>query len=428
MADCKFLENAIQIIKRARDEDEGGNYSEAYKSYILALDYFMMALKYEKNDKRKAIIRAKTAEYLERAETVKSYLGNPELKKKVVAGNGGSAEKPSEDSNSKMKIALENTILQECPNVRWDDVIGLLSAKEALKEAVILPIKFPHLFVGNRQPWHGILLYGPPGTGKSFLAKAVATEASAKFFSISSSDLLSKWLGESEKLVRQLFALGQELKPSIIFIDEIDSLCSVRNDSESESTRRVKTEFLIRMNGVGNDLDGILVLAATNVPWLLDSAIRRRFEKRIYIGLPDESTRSKMFQMHLGDTPNSLSQADYKELASFTEGYSGSDIAVVVREALMRPIRMVQSATHFKNVVAPDRRNPAIQKTYWEPCSPGDPEGVPMSWMDIEGDALLEPLVTISHLFKALKSTKPTINSEDLNRYTQFTAEFGQDG
>jgi vacuolar protein-sorting-associated protein 4 len=172
---------------------------------------------------------------------------------------------------------LEGAIVREKPNVRWDDVAGLEGAKAALREAVILPVKFPHLFTGKRQPWKGILLFGPPGTGKSYLAKAVATEVNSTFFSVSSSDLVSKWLGESERLVRNLFEMARESKPAIIFIDEVDSLCSSRSDSESESARRIKTEFLVQMQGVGSAGDGILVLAATNLPWALDSAIRRRY-------------------------------------------------------------------------------------------------------------------------------------------------------
>ncbi|CAN0032460.1 unnamed protein product, partial [Phaeothamnion confervicola] len=190
----------------------------------------------------------------------------------------------------------------------------------------------------------GILLYGPPGTGKSFLAKAVATEADSVFFAISSSDLVSKWQGESEKLVRNLFSMAREHERAIIFIDEIDSMCGSRSEGENDSARRIKTEFLVQMQGVGNTHDGILVLGATNVPWELDPAIRRRFEKRIYIPLPEQEARSIMFKLNLGDTPNSLTDEDFDNLAAMAEGCSGSDISVVTRDALMEPLRKCQAA------------------------------------------------------------------------------------
>ena len=174
-------------------------------------------------------------------------------------------------------------IVQEDSNVAWDDVCGLHIAKAQLKEAVVLPMKYPQLFTGKRQPWKGILLYGPPGTGKSYLAKAVATEAESTFFSVSSSDLVSKFQGESEKLIRALFELARSQAPSVVFVDEIDSLCSARTSNESESSKRIKTEFLIQMQGVGKVMDGVLVLGATNDPCSLDPAMRRRFQKRIYI-------------------------------------------------------------------------------------------------------------------------------------------------
>ena len=128
----------------------------------------------------------------------------------------------------------------------------------------------------------------------------MATEADSTFFAVSSSDLVSKWQGESERLVRQMFEMAREAKPAIIFVDEIDSLCTARSEGESESSRRIKTEFLVQMDGVGNTHGGILVLGATNIPWELDPAMRRRFEKRIYIALPDPRARAIMFKLNLG--------------------------------------------------------------------------------------------------------------------------------
>lgn len=157
-------------------------------------------------------------------------------------------------------------------------------------------------------------------------------------------------MGESEKLVKHLFQMARSAKPSIIFIDEIDSMCGQRGEGESEASRRIKTEFLVQMNGVGNDQSGVLVLGATNIPWSLDSAIRRRFEKRIYIALPEANARTKMFQIHTGSMVHSLTPQDFKYLGEITDRYSGSDVSTVVRDALMQPVRKVQTATHFKRV------------------------------------------------------------------------------
>jgi len=172
-------------------------------------------------------------------------------------------------------------------------------------------------------------------------------------------------------------------------------LCSSRSDNESESARRVKTEFLVQMQGVGNDMDQILVLGATNIPWSLDSAIRRRFEKRIYISLPEVGARKDMFKMNLGSTPNSLTEEDFFELAKKAEGYSGADISIVVRDALMIPIRRIQSATHFKRVSGPSRKDPSVVvHDLLTPCSPGDLNAIEMSWVDVDSEKLLEPIIT----------------------------------
>lgn len=260
-------------------------------------------------------------QYMNRAEYIKkTALAKPQ--DEPNAGGTAQAKKTKKDDDKdekdeeekKMAGALAGAIVTEKPNVHWSDVAGLDAAKESLQEAVILPIKFPQLFDETRKPWRGILLYGPPGTGKSYLAKACATECEGTFFSISSSDLVSKWMGESEKLIKQLFKMAREQKPSIIFIDEVDSLCGSRSEGENDSSRRIKTEFLVQMQGVGNDMDGVLVLGATNVPWELDNAIRRRFEKRVYIALPDAAARAGIFKIRTGKTKNNLQESDWAML------------------------------------------------------------------------------------------------------------------
>ncbi|KAG0654761.1 Vacuolar protein sorting-associated protein 4 [Rhodotorula mucilaginosa] len=439
---CPSLGKACDLVKQAIDADVRQDWAEAFKLYKNSLDYFNMAYKYEKNPKLKDLIRSKVEEYLERAEKLKDHLASLEAKakadadgsKKAVSGGGGGAQAKKgqgdddDAENKKLRDGLSSAILSETPNVRWEDVAGLEQAKESLKEAVILPIKFPHLFTGKRTPWRGILLYGPPGTGKSYLAKAVATEAKSTFFSVSSSDLVSKWMGESERLVKQLFAMAREHAPSIIFIDEIDSLCGTRGEGESEASRRIKTEFLVQMNGVGNDQAGVLVLGATNIPWALDVAIKRRFEKRIYIPLPDPAARVKMFHLNIGTTPCQLSQADYRALADQTEGYSGSDLAVVVRDALMQPVRKVLSATHFKEVEVPvEGADPPRTVKKLTPCSPGDPAAKELTWNDINSDELLEPPLTYNDFVRAVQSAKPTVTQEDIKQHLIFAQEGGSE-
>ncbi|XP_027724820.1 vacuolar protein sorting-associated protein 4B isoform X2 [Vombatus ursinus] len=408
------LQKAIDLANKAAQEDKAGNYEEAFHLYQNAVQYFLHVVKYEaQGDKAKQSIRAKCTEYLDRAEKLKEYLKKKEKapQKPVKEGQSSPTDEKGNDSDGdgesddpekkKLQNQLQGAIVIERPNVKWSDVAGLEGAKEALKEAVILPIKFPHLFTGKRTPWRGILLFGPPGTGKSYLAKAVATEANnSTFFSISSSDLVSKWLGESEK-----------------------------SENESEAARRIKTEFLVQMQGVGVDNDGILVLGATNIPWVLDSAIRRRFEKRIYIPLPEDHARAAMFKLHLGATHNSLSEADFRELGKKTDGYSGADISIIVRDALMQPVRKVQSATHFKRVRGPSPTNPnVIVEDLLTPCSPGDPGAIEMTWMDVSGDKLLEPAVSMPDMLRSLASTKPTVNEHDLLKLKKFTEDFGQEG
>lgn len=229
-----------------------------------------------------------------------------------------------------------NDIVVRGDEVHWEDIAGLEGAKKALKEAVVYPFLRPDLFSGLREPARGMLLFGPPGTGKTMLARAVATESKSTFFSVSASSLTSKWHGESEKLVRALFGLAKVLAPSIIFVDEIDSLLSARSSgSEHEASRRSKTEFLVQWSDLQRaaagreqtsrekkegDASRVLVLAATNMPWDIDEAARRRFVRRQYIPLPEHHVREQQIRRLIGHQHHELSDADIQVLVHVTEG------------------------------------------------------------------------------------------------------------
>lgn len=434
-------EKAIQYDKLACNSNSPEDFDNAKNSYLRAIDYYYTALKYEKNDRIKGSLREKISAYIDRAEIMKDWLEKYGKKQKEIRENpdsdkpnptpGGTKNKSKkkddkeDDEADRLAEQLGSVILTEKPNVKWADIAGLEMAKDALKEAVILPKRFPQVFTGDRKPWKGILLYGPPGTGKSYLAKAVATEADATFFSVSSSDLVSKWQGESEKLVKELFSMARKDGNAIIFIDEIDALVSSRSDSESESSRRIKNEFLVQMDGVGKKTEGVLLLGATNIPWQLDDAILRRMERRVYIPLPDVRARATMFQLHLGQTVHTLEKGDFQELGEQSDGYSGSDIKILCRDAIMEPVRRMQNATFFKEVQVEENGVMAIK---YLPCSPGDEDRKEMKLMDIEGDQLLIPQVTRRDFDVALTNIKPSVGKEGLEKHVAFTNERGQNG
>ncbi|XP_004616173.2 katanin p60 ATPase-containing subunit A-like 2 isoform X1 [Sorex araneus] len=254
--------------------------------------------------------------------------------------------------NSEMRelaAVVSRDIYLHNPNIKWNDIIGLSAAKQLVKEAVVYPIRYPQLFTGILSPWKGLLLYGPPGTGKTLLAKAVATECKTTFFNISASTIVSKWRGDSEKLVRVLFELARYHAPSTIFLDELESVMSQRGTApggEHEGSLRMKTELLVQMDGLARSEDLVFVLAASNLPWELDCAMLRRLEKRILVDLPSPEARRAMIQHWLPPISNSSAlelrtELDYDLLARETEGYSGSDIKLVCREAAMRPVRKI---------------------------------------------------------------------------------------
>jgi vacuolar protein-sorting-associated protein 4 len=421
----EFLTKGMNLLNEAVAADNAGDAQKAVNLYVNAIEHLMLAIKYQQSDRIKQTIRNKIDEYVVRVEQLKSQIKTPvaeSVTRKKFSNNGASPD----DADS-AKESLSKAILSERPNVRWEDIAGLENAKEILQETVILPIRCPQMFAGGkRQPWKGILLYGPPGTGKSYLAKAVATEAESTFFSLSPAQLMSKWQGDTEKAIRALFEMAREQRPSVIFIDEVDALCSARGEQDSDSSRRVKNQLLTELDGVGNSMDGVLLLGATNLPWNLDVAMRRRFERKIYIPLPDLKARIDVFRINLAKAKNTLTEQQFQELGKLSEGFSGADISIVVRDAVMEPIRMVMKATHFKP--APGETGMDKGTTKMVPCSPGDEGAQELVWKQIPGPNLLEPDVTDKHFMQAIKRARPSVAVAELGKYEEWTTNFGQEG
>jgi len=257
-------------------------------------------------------------------------------------------------------------ILDKHERVDWDSIAGLEHAKAAVQELAVWPMMNPELFVGARAVPKGLLLFGPPGTGKTLIGRAVASECGATFFSISASSLTSKWIGEGEKMVRALFAVARHLAPAVIFVDEIDSLLSARkSDGEHESSRRMKTEFLVQMDGLGGgENDKLLLIGATNRPQELDDGARRRMPKQLYIPLPCAAARRDMIIRTLSagkGVAYNLNDSDLDIICEKTDGYSGSDMKHLIQEAARAPVRETfQKSKDIPGPVSPSTLRPIV--------------------------------------------------------------------
>ncbi|EKF38098.1 katanin, putative [Trypanosoma cruzi marinkellei] len=315
---------------------------------------------------------------------------------KEEKGRSGGDNLPS-GINADFADRIESEIIERSPNVQWEDIAGIPDAKRLLKEAVILPLLVPELFTGVVQPWKGVLLFGPPGTGKTMLARAVATSAKTTFFNISASTLISRYFGESEKMVRTLFQLARHYAPSTIFFDEVDALMSSRGGNEHEASRRVKSEMLQQIDGLSTESDRrVMVLATTNRPWDLDEAMRRRLEKRIYIPLPDVEGRMELLKKQTSSMSMDPS-VDLEIIAKEkTVGFSGADLNLLVRDAAMTPMRKLIAD-----------RTPA--------------EIAAMK----EGGKMILPAVTMQDFEEAVKKIQPSVSQQSLKQFERWSEELG---
>ncbi|MDT7875362.1 cell division protein CdvC [Sulfolobaceae archaeon RB850M] len=315
----KYAVNAVKA-------DKEGNVEEAINNYKKAIEVLSQLLALYPDSPSARIYEQMINEYKKRIEVLKEVVP-------------ATAENPT---NNKTTVSIDDLIVKEKPKVSFNDIVGLDDVKEALKEAIVYPTKRPDLFPLG---WpRGILLYGPPGCGKTMIAAAVANEIDSYFIQVDAASIMSKWLGEAEKNVAKIFSSAREIskkenKPIIIFIDEIDALLGVYN-SENGGEVRVRNQFLKEMDGLQDKAEKFLVyvIGATNKPWRLDEPFLRRFQKRIYVRLPDFQQRLALLKYYTSKITLD-SDVNLEELAKKTEGYTASDIKDIVQAAHIRVVK-----------------------------------------------------------------------------------------
>lgn len=317
---------AVKYATEATRLDKQGSRGLAIAKYQRAVEVLLKLCALYPGSSQKCI-------YMEHAESYRKRIR--ELQ------NQENHQEPVETAASGAEAKFEQLVLNEKPSVRWEDIANLSDAKRAIEESIIFPVKRPDLFPLG---WpRGILFFGPPGCGKTLLAAAVATEIDATFFCVDAASIMSKWLGESEKNVAHLFEevrrMSSNGKPAIVFIDEIDSLVGIRSQ-EVGGEVRTRNQFLKEMDGV-IDKKRMLhayIIGATNKPWVLDDPFRRRFQKRIFVPLPEADARLEMFRI-FSKNLNMSEDVTFEELAKITDGYSGSDIYDNFQAAQMKVVR-----------------------------------------------------------------------------------------
>ncbi len=339
MADVKFLYDTFNIYyNRGMKAKEIGNVDLAKRNLLLAAETLLKMAKESKGELQKSrILRANRL--VELAENIEVEIMKPESAKKM---------KSSEEDSTETKF---ETV--KIPDISFKDVAGLNEVKEAVNNRIILPMSKPEIFERfNKEIGGGVLLYGPPGTGKTMIAKAIANEAKADFYAVKCSDIVSKWFGEAEQNIKNLFDNARQSERAIIFFDEFEALGAKRGDSSSNAMSRIVPELLAQIQGFTTSNRQLLLLAATNRPWDIDSAFLRpgRFNELIYIGLPDYEARLYMIKKAFKNVPID-SKLNLDEIALKSEGFNGADVKELCERMKDGPISRMIANEELDNEV-----------------------------------------------------------------------------
>lgn len=378
MAKTFLLESFEKHKGRGLKAFRSGDLPEAKYNFLLAAQYLMELARETGEKKLRKIRTTKAMELVELAKNLKEK--RKEIREKISASRGT----PSGTGTSEAEEVPDDWMVAEKPGLRFDDIAGLEEVKEQIRLKMIYPFLHPEKAKKYKvRSGGGILLYGPPGTGKTMIAKAIAGELEATFFAIAPSEILNKWVGESEKNIRKLFDTARRSERAIIFLDEVEALTPPRRASESGGVmQRVVPQIL-------NELDGfdrkeghtLLFLGATNEPWNIDPAMMRpgRLDEKIYLGLPDEPARRKILELNMKEIPVS-EDVDLDSVAHRLEGYSGADIAYLCRKV---------AETVFEKAIGTEHEPPIGKEDFEE----------------------------------VLAKFKPSVSRVDIDRYRSFQAE-----
>lgn len=362
--------------------------------------------------------------------------GTPYTNDPVMSEQHQSQQSGSSNEHSGMKSDIMGRCMsrEQLAEVGWNDVIGMESVKTFFRLSVEAPLKMPHLYTGNREVPTSLLMYGPPGVGKTLVVKALAKQCDRSFLPISCPDVVSKYFGDSPKYIRAMFEAARECSPCVLFIDEIDALCVSRESSSSQGgggggeTSKMIAEFLQQMDGVAKDsMKGVLLIGATNLPWDIDAAIRRRFTRKIQVSLPDVDDRYKMIEhrlaMNKNDMDHCITPTEMKQLARDTDGYSGSDLVALIKQAYQTTMADILIAQYFKVAWDPLSGDKVLMA-----CDREEVGAKPLSleqFGDEDYQKIRARAVTYALLYDTMRLCRPTVGHDVIQRYEDWTAKYG---
>ena len=415
-----YLTKATTLVQQAQTAEERDSIVEAHTLYVKALSLFNTILQNKQCLYLSKAITPYASECLAKAQELdllistggsSSSSGGGSSKKTALLGGAANEEK----DRMMQELILTRIEPSQC-TVSWADIVGSEGIKRTLDEIIRLPRELPHLYTGNRKVARSVLLYGPPGTGKTLMGKAMAREAGVDFFSVSSAELISKYVGESEKYIKCLFEMVKAKKPCILFLDEVDALCSKRE--EGNHSAKTVQQFLTQLDGItnGGTMDGVFILACTNLPWALDEAMRRRLEHRIYLGLPSPRERDALLRHYVSKNEHCVTDTEFGELANCCEYFSSADIQQLCASAAMIPLKEIPTATHFE----------LLGDGIFMVRERAHEMAMPMLYNQVVDKTLIvaQPVAYV-HLLEALEYTKSTVDVRKLEEYDAWTKQYG---